>query len=395
MRYYNTLHVCLFIICILLLFIFSCSKEKSIITIPLKINHNFLQKAHTSWITFEIDEEVKRKYQLAPDVNVGYAPGKIIITAKKIEKPDFAYKLKIDCNADGILSNEQEYILQLDSTVQINILRKYQNNKSNILKYVIKYSRFKNRTGGFDDILYWVTHYRTEGFISNKDSSNLIAFLDFSGNGIFNDNDFACGTTLCIDMNGDKKIWGRNEWKHGYQIFTYQNENYMLDELAEDGTFVTFLKSDIIIPKIGDDLPLFTLKTTQGEVIRSTELKGKIYIIDFWDSGCIPCIKRFPILQEIEKKHKGLIQVISVNVDDAKYLKKANKIIDEYHLDWPHVMNGLGKKDHVWRMFGSMSDNRMGTPLYLVIDQNRKIKYADSGGMELMHLKKSINDLIN
>lgn len=43
--------------------------------------------------------------------------------------------------------------------------------------------------------------------------------------------------------------------------------------------------------------------------------KGKIVVVDAWSTSCIPCIKEFPNLVALHKKHKSDIVCVSLNLD--------------------------------------------------------------------------------
>lgn len=49
--------------------------------------------------------------------------------------------------------------------------------------------------------------------------------------------------------------------------------------------------------------------------------RGKVVLLDFWASWCVPCRKSFPWMNALQKKYgdKGLV-VIAVNVDSDKQL---------------------------------------------------------------------------
>src|SRR5262245_24053322 len=61
--------------------------------------------------------------------------------------------------------------------------------------------------------------------------------------------------------------------------------------------------------------------------------RGKVVVVDFWATNCIPCIEALPHYVEYQKKYadKGLV-VITVSVDPAdnkKRIDKANQILTD------------------------------------------------------------------
>ena len=58
------------------------------------------------------------------------------------------------------------------------------------------------------------------------------------------------------------------------------------------------------------------------------ELKGKVVLVDFWASWCVPCRHSFPWMNDMQRKYgaQGL-QIIAVNLDDDK--NAADKFLKE------------------------------------------------------------------
>jgi len=58
------------------------------------------------------------------------------------------------------------------------------------------------------------------------------------------------------------------------------------------------------------------------------ELKGKVVLVDFWASWCVPCRHSFPWMNQMQQKYgaQGL-QIIGVNLDDMK--SAADKFLRE------------------------------------------------------------------
>lgn len=58
----------------------------------------------------------------------------------------------------------------------------------------------------------------------------------------------------------------------------------------------------------------FKLTNTEGKIFTNEDLKGKIALIDFWFTGCKPCITTQPYLQQIEDTFKDDSNVVLVSI---------------------------------------------------------------------------------
>lgn len=81
-------------------------------------------------------------------------------------------------------------------------------------------------------------------------------------------------------------------------------------------------------PARAADAPAFALPDAQGASTALAGLKGKVVMVDFWASWCLPCLKSFPWLSEMQAKYRdrGLV-VVGINLDKTtaeaeKFLKR-------------------------------------------------------------------------
>lgn len=116
----------------------------------------------------------------------------------------------------------------------------------------------------------------------------------------------------------------------------------------------------------------FTLKDMSGKNVRLTDFKGKVILLDFWATWCIPCKVEIPWFVEFQTKYgpKGL-QVIGVSVDDT--VDKLRPYVTQLKMNYP-VLLGLGHDD-VQDAYGPM----WGLPLTVVISRDGKMCSKHTG----------------
>lgn len=61
----------------------------------------------------------------------------------------------------------------------------------------------------------------------------------------------------------------------------------------------------------------FSLPRLDGTKIRSTELEGKVVLVDVWATWCVPCMKSFPFYDRMKRTYSDQgFEVVAVSVDD-------------------------------------------------------------------------------
>ena len=87
----------------------------------------------------------------------------------------------------------------------------------------------------------------------------------------------------------------------------------------------------------------FTFKDVNNKKVSLADFKGKVIILDFWATWCVPCKAEIPGFIDLQKKYgqRGL-QIIGLSVDDS--LPTAKKYADEMKMNYP-VLLAEGKED--------------------------------------------------
>ena len=110
----------------------------------------------------------------------------------------------------------------------------------------------------------------------------------------------------------------------------------------------------------------FSFKNIDGKKVSLSEFKGKVIILDFWATWCVPCKAEIPDFIALQEKYgaQGL-QVIGLSVDDTQ--SKAKQYVTEMKMNYP-VLLAEGKEDIL-----KAYDPIPSIPVSIIIDRQGKI----------------------
>src|SRR5436305_1706327 len=87
----------------------------------------------------------------------------------------------------------------------------------------------------------------------------------------------------------------------------------------------------------------FTFKDVNNRKVPLSEFKGKVIILDFWATWCVPCKAEIPGFIDLQKKYgtRGL-QIVGLSVDDPA--GTARKYADDMKMNYP-ILLAEGKEE--------------------------------------------------
>jgi thiol-disulfide isomerase/thioredoxin len=73
-----------------------------------------------------------------------------------------------------------------------------------------------------------------------------------------------------------------------------------------------------------------------GKKVHLKDYRGKLVVLNFWATWCIPCRDEMPMFVEVEKQwaSKGVV-FIAASLDDRKTEKNIPEFIQKYKIDFP------------------------------------------------------------
>lgn len=120
----------------------------------------------------------------------------------------------------------------------------------------------------------------------------------------------------------------------------------------------------------GNTAPAFTAVDINGKSYSSADYAGKVLVLDFWFSGCIPCKAEMPYMEKLAEKMKGEnIQFFTLSLDTGEQLLKAWKELVKDKSGATLQLNVPdGFKSEVAKHYGIRS-----VPRIVIIDKEGKI----------------------
>ena len=122
------------------------------------------------------------------------------------------------------------------------------------------------------------------------------------------------------------------------------------------------------IVNVGDMAPDFDIEYTDGKVIKLSDLRGKLVMLQFTASWCSVCRKEMPHIEsEIWLKHKDNPDFALIGIDLKEDKETTDKFAVDMEITYPLTLDISGAK------FELFADKKAGVTRNIIIDKDGKI----------------------
>ncbi|HEX8844503.1 MAG TPA: TlpA disulfide reductase family protein [Pyrinomonadaceae bacterium] len=137
-----------------------------------------------------------------------------------------------------------------------------------------------------------------------------------------------------------------------------------------------------------EDFPLapdIELKTIEGTQFRLSQLRGRVVILNFWATWCVPCRAEIPMLNTMQRdlEARGL-SVVGVSWDDT--VAEIKEFQREIRMDYTVLVEGQSVGDK----FGNISS----FPTTFLIDRDGRIRQKIMGARDRAQFEEAITPLL-
>ena len=121
---------------------------------------------------------------------------------------------------------------------------------------------------------------------------------------------------------------------------------------------------------VGRPAPAFALKDTDGKLVRLADQRGKVVLLNFWYSGCLPCRKETPDLASLYRLRKSIgLVVLGLNLDDVLIPEEGGALRQSFLREFAVPYPVLIADRPTYEAYGSIPVQ----PISFVIDRGGKI----------------------
>lgn len=133
-----------------------------------------------------------------------------------------------------------------------------------------------------------------------------------------------------------------------------------VDELSEGAIF------ELDHLRLGKTATGLSGASVSGDTIDLETFRGKVVLVDFWATWCVPCVMTLPILQSLhDELDESKFRIIGVSANTDK--KKLSQFINEHDLQWPNIFDRDSVLQKRWQS--------LSLPSYYVLDKSGKVRY--------------------
>jgi peroxiredoxin len=126
-------------------------------------------------------------------------------------------------------------------------------------------------------------------------------------------------------------------------------------------------------PQVGEPAPDFEFEDDEGHTASLSDFRGKVVLLNFWATWCVPCASEMPFIQQVydEQEGEGLV-VLLVNLGDSA--SAVTGFLDQHGLSLPILLNPNSE------LVGRYNIEYIPTTFF--IDENGVIQYIEVGAFQ-------------
>ncbi len=183
--------------------------------------------------------------------------------------------------------------------------------------------------------------------------------------------------------------------KNGWDRIEHLNNDKDMDNIRDESKFkriskkigrawkkgADLRKEEVLKNKISKKAPEWELLNKDGKLIKLSEQKGRVIVLDFWATWCGPCKMAMPVLDNyVDNNKNDTVEIFSINV----WERKSHEEVEKFLKDLGYDMTLLYGSNELTKKYGIT-----GIPYICAIDKEGNIRFEERGFSDT--LKENLN----
>ncbi|MGB8856987.1 MAG: TlpA disulfide reductase family protein [Burkholderiales bacterium] len=116
--------------------------------------------------------------------------------------------------------------------------------------------------------------------------------------------------------------------------------------------------------------PVLKLKDTEGKTRNLEDFRGKVVVVNFMATWCVPCVEEMPSLQALRERFRGKgLEVMAVNAGESE--AKVSQFTRDLRIKFPVLLDQDEDAKVAWKV--------NGIPATFIVEPNGRIVYRVLG----------------
>lgn len=143
----------------------------------------------------------------------------------------------------------------------------------------------------------------------------------------------------------------------------------------------------IVGVRSGEDLtPTFAVTSLDGQVVTSMDLRGKVVLVNFWATWCLPCRAEMPLLEGMWKRHAPDGFVLLGFSTDRTGESGVREFLTKRGISYPVAI--VGRAEDI--AFGGVR----GIPTSFLLDRDGRVRHRVVGPLAPATLELAVRRLL-
>ena len=111
--------------------------------------------------------------------------------------------------------------------------------------------------------------------------------------------------------------------------------------------------------------PRFSLRNLKGNMEGLDDYLGKVIVVNFWATWCVPCVKEMPSFESLYRRYRSQgLTLLAVSLDKGDSTK-VQEFADKYKLSFPILLDTEGVAEKLYPSFS--------IPFTYVVDKQGRV----------------------